>query len=404
MKVCKIAGAGVAQGTPFTFDVSVDTVDGLFAPFTTPVTVQAGPAAQGGFCQFVDGPYAPTLNGFGTFNQGSTVTVTERAVPGTVVTSTVANSGGTSDPANRTATFNIIPQVTEVAFTNAAGPVPPVGPAAFDFDGDGKADPAVFRASEGNWYVLGSRDGFFVRHLGVAGDIPASSDFDGDGIWDPAVMRSNMWHILRSSDNTRISRDFGLLGDIPTAGRWDSDHMADLSVYRPGTNGGNGTFFYLGTTNNPETTSYVPIGLAGDIPVNGDFDGDRKMDAAVYRPSNGGWYIYQSSNSQWRILQFGISTDLPVPADYDGDGTTDLAVYRNGEWHLLASRDGVYSAAVFGNSTDIPTPADYDGDGRADRAVYRGGIWHVDESTGGYKSFQFGLSSDNPITGRQNQR
>ena len=365
------------------------------------VTVQAGPAAQGGFCQFVDGPYAPTKNGFGTFNQGSFATVIERAVNGVAVSNIVSNSGGPSNNATRTAVFIIIPLVTEVSFTNIG--VTPQPRTAYDFDGDGKADPVVFRASEGNWYVLGSANGFFARQVGLSSDIPAPADFDGDGIWDPAVMSNNMWHILRSSDSTRISRDFGLPGDIPTAGDWDGDDVADLSVYRPGANNDNGRFYFNGTTN-PGSISNYGIGLVGDIPINGDFDGDGKQDAAVYRPSNGGWYIYQTSNSQWLIVGFGISTDLPVPADYDGDGKTDLAVYRNGEWHLLSSRDGGYSAVPFGNSTDIPTPADYDGDGKADRAVYRGGIWHVDESTGGYKSFQFGVSTDKPITGRQVQR
>jgi hypothetical protein len=373
-------------------------VNGLFNPYTTSVTVNAGPAAQGGFCKFVNGPYTPTINGFFTFNLGSRVTVTERAVGGVSVTDIVTNGGtAVNNNANRTSTFNIIPDVTEVSFTNAGTPGPnPGARTRYDFDGDGKADQSVFRPSEGNWYVLRSGDGLFgAVTWGLANDTLASADFDNDGREDYAVMRGDRWYILRSSDNGVTDTNFGLSGDRPVPGDWDGDGFADVAVYREGSQG---NFYFRGTKNNPlNNISNRALGTTGDIPVPADFDGDGSIDAAVYRPSNGTWYILQSSNNQTRIVNFGISTDVPAPADFDGDGKADIVVFRDGIWYQFLSGNGAVKADQFGLAGDRPVPADYDGDGKADLAIYRNGGWHMLGSTDGYRSIGFGTATDAPI-------
>lgn len=128
-----------------------------------------------------------------------------------------------------------------------------------------------------------------------------------------------------------------------------------------------------------------------------DFDGDGKADYGVFRPSNGVWYL-QNSTSGFFGMQFGFGTDKLVPADYDGDGKTDIAVYRNGIWYLQQSQAG-FTGIQFGDVNDIPQPADYDGDGKADIAVFRpsNGVWYLLRSSQGFTGVQFGQNGDKAV-------
>ena len=50
-------------------------------------------------------------------------------------------------------------------------------------------------------------------------------------------------------------------------------------------------------------------GSLKDVPVPGDYDGDRKTDIAVWRPGDGNWYIRNSAtgNSEGPAMGAGFS-------------------------------------------------------------------------------------------------
>jgi cytochrome c peroxidase len=134
-----------------------------------------------------------------------------------------------------------------------------------------------------------------------------------------------------------------------------------------------------------------------------DFDGDRKTDISIFRPSNGEWWYSRSTDSAVRALQFGLGTDKIVPADFSGDGKTDVAVFRQstGEWFILRSEDNSFYSIPFGQSGDVPAAGDFDADGKADITIFRPstGTWFIQTQTQGTIIRQFGQSGDIPQTG-----
>ena len=126
LKICKVAGAGVAIGTNFTFDFYINNEPEIGA---APVTVPAGDPSTGGNCVFAQGQSAPFFNGIGSFPANSTVTVVERPASGTIVSAIISTTGTISgvNLAQRKAAITIADGINEMTFTNQAAAPPPEG-------------------------------------------------------------------------------------------------------------------------------------------------------------------------------------------------------------------------------------------------------------------------------------
>ena len=167
---------------------------------------------------------------------------------------------------------------------------------------------------------------------------------------------------------------------------FDGDRKADISVFRPS----NAAWYLL---NSQTGFTAVQFGAASDKLAPADYDGDGKTDLAVVR--GGVWYL-QRSQAGFTGIAFGDANDIPVPADYDGDGKSELAVFRpsNGYWYILNLVNNQFTAAQFGQTGDKPVAGDYDGDGKSDLAVNRGGVWYLQRSQAGFTGIAFGESTD----------
>jgi len=263
------------------------------------------------------------------------------------------------------------------------------------FNGAINQDIAVFRPSNGTWYIR-DINGLTELDFGRSGDRLVTGDYDGDGKTDIAVYRDGVWQIRLSSDGSQLNFQWGLSTDIPVRGDFDGDGRSDLAVFRPS----NGTW-YIRNSLSGEFVAYQ-FGTAGDIPVAADLDGDGKSDISVFRPSDGTWYWLRSSDSSFAAIQFGVNGDIPLVADFDGDGIDDIAVFRpsNGTWYWLRSSDSSFAALQFGIDADIPVPADFDGDMITDIAVFRpsDGAWYILRSSDNTLDVQFfGTQGDTPV-------
>ena len=173
------------------------------------------------------------------------------------------------------------------------------------------------------------------------------------------------------------------LETIPLLGDWNGDGRTKVGMYHKGV-------FYLDYNGNgrfdPDDKVYhfVPR-QTGDVPVVGDWNGDGRTKIGIFRAGflwildhNGDGKLDPAPSSGGdRVFGLGgIPMDLPVVGDWNGDGRSKAGIYRHGAW-LLQSEDSLTSNVTYitqrfasnlveeGRDCDIPVVGDWNGDHKA---------------------------------------
>jgi hypothetical protein len=209
----------------------------------------------------------------------------------------------------------------------------------------------------------------------------------------------DIWHNTgyNGSNITLQTSSFGLAGDIPIAGDWTGLGVKHAGTFRNGV-------WYLdingdGFFGSGDKT--VDFGQAGDIPVVGDWNGTGKIKLGLFR---NGTFILDLSGHLSGIstglsdltFSFGSPGDVPVAADWNQSGTAKVGVFRNGLWLLDVTGTRIYASAQaysYGQAGDVPLAGDWDGSGIPHLGIYRQGLWILDY--GGYYSLLSPYSSYN---------
>jgi hypothetical protein len=299
-----------------------------------------------------------------------------------------------------------------------------------DYDGDRKADLAMFRPGENVWHVKRSSDNEpYAVHWGQRYDKLVPADYNGDGVEDFAVFRETetnpkeaIWFIYYSASDTWRYEIFGSYDSSPAPADYDGDGKADLAVVR------RGVYSIRQSKDQKEVTIQLPtvdrneavVSNHNDIIIPDDYDGDGKADPAIYDQQDpehtdetnhpGGtrmWIIRRSTDDLVVSIPLGGGNDIPVPGDYNGDGKTDVAVWHPGEckWTIIGNlddsgRECPVCVIAWGQSGDVVAPADYDGDGKTDLAAWRPdeGVWAIRFSELNLSdTLSWGLNGDIPI-------
>jgi len=236
--------------------------------------------------------------------------------------------------------------------TGGGGPDPdPANQSAMaDYDGDGKADPAIYQTSDGYWYFWLSSQNYALvgpYAFSQAGyTIPVPSDYDGDGKADPAVFKisTGEWYFwLSAMSYAGVGSTFYQSGfTLPAAADYDGDGKADPAVFNSAT--GEWVFWL-------SAASYAGIGPRSftlpeyTLAAPGDFDGDGKADPTLFHAAADKWVVWLSAanytvSGSHTFGQTGYTS--PTPADCDGDGLADPGVFNPslGSWYVWLSASG----------------------------------------------------------------
>lgn len=191
-----------------------------------------------------------------------------------------------------------------------------------DWNGDGVRTPG--RYTGGTWYSTDASVGSptqWINPVNFSGDTSTSVALtgliDNDRVSDIGFFNNGRWKWKLSSDGSTKSDDFGQAGDLPVVGDWNGDGRDDLGVVRAGS-------WILRIPNTTKPPKVAKGGVVTMVP---------EAKAAVV------------------TVPFGVATDIPIAGDWNGDGTDTPGVIRAGTQWIVSQ-----SLAKIGKTKTITIP------------------------------------------------
>jgi hypothetical protein len=266
-------------------------------------------------------------------------------------------------------------------------------------------------------YAAGSSGLFALRIGGDAvgvyrpADGSAYLDYNNSGTWN----------------GCGVDRCFsiGTNGNLPILGDWNGSGTTKVGVFRPF----DGTFYLdyngNGAWDGCSIDRCAAVGMTGDIPVVGDWNGNGITEVGTFRPSDGTFYLDYNGNGQWdgcavdRCLQIGVNEDIPLVGDWSGSGTSKVGAYRPSEgiFYLDYNGNGVWDGCAvdkclqIGLNGDTPLVGDWNASGTSRVGVFRpsDGTFYLDYNGNGQwdgcgvdRCQQVGMNGDIPFVGDWN--
>lgn len=227
-------------------------------------------------------------------------------------------------------------------------------------------------------------------------------------VTSPTVKLDN-WHVGGTYNSASVSQSYtyGIAGDIPVAGDWTGAGVKRIGIFRSG-------LWILDTNGDGILNAgdkIVAFGQAGDIPILGDWNGTGTIKLGLYRAGTfildlSGHLSGISTGLSDVVFSYGLASDIPVAGDWNASGTTKVGVFRNGSW--LLDYTGTHAATktyTYGQAGDVPVTGYWDSAGLIRIGVYRAGYWILNFSgtnslgTLGQTElyFQFGTTGMTPV-------
>jgi hypothetical protein len=214
---------------------------------------------------------------------------------------------------------------------------------------------------------------------------------------------SNGFVYVRNTNDTGIANNeffYGVASDIPIAGDWDGDGVDTIGIYR------DGQFFLRNSNNTGNADLNFAFGAPGDLPIAGDWDGDGIDTVGLVR---GNLVFLRNSNTTGApdvTLVYGTGTDIYIAGDWNGDGIDTIGCFRptNGFVYLRnTNTTGIADLEFFyGIAGDKPVAGDWNADGIDTIGIVRGNQWFLrNTNTTGFAdiNFVYGTTTDVPIVG-----